>query len=95
MYSKFVVETTIEDQDTRVDLSRRFNVNADVILIAFDSVGADGNPPMQRLEGTYADETDLADYRRFEGQIGDGKFVPNIAPDVTTKGDIVDGPPEG
>lgn len=99
LYSKFKLdgEMWLNDADHdegKVPIS--FNCNADITVPKFWSDGADKNPPLRSLSGTYNDWTAQgAGYDSFRGTIGENRIYLKTGKGVVIKGKISGGPTSG
>ncbi|GJJ14408.1 hypothetical protein Clacol_008672 [Clathrus columnatus] len=94
-YSKFKLEGQWRNDETGINTPWTFNVNSDVSVNKFWTVGADKTPPQRTLEYTYDNSSQFIGFDRFSGSIGGGRIYIRTDKGVVFKGEIKGGPEEG
>jgi hypothetical protein len=95
IYSKFLLEGAFENPEAEVEEVWSLNVNSDVAIISFHSVGANQDPPERRLVSVYQSIVQLTGFDKISGSIGNGKIYIHTQRGVVIKGDIIGGPKTG
>lgn len=91
--TKYTIQTSWNDPTTGISLPTVFNINSDILVEKFKSVGA---PAEETLVLEYrSDSSQPVGFQKFSGIIGGGRIYIQIDGGIVIKGDIMGGPEQG